>query len=63
LIDPVDELILLPFIGPVTVWHLAKNFGLITAKPDRHLARISNALGSSGADELRHVVAEQTGVL
>lgn len=29
------------YIGPVTVFHLAKNIGLPVAKPDRHLVRIA----------------------
>lgn len=31
----------LPFMGPATSYHLAKNIGLNTAKPDRHLLRIA----------------------
>lgn len=33
----------LPFIGPVTKHHLAKNFGLDTIKPDVHLMRLAKA--------------------
>lgn len=29
------------FIGPITVFHIAKNLGLPVAKPDRHLVRIA----------------------
>ena len=29
------------YIGPVTMYHLAKNIGLPVAKPDRHLVRIA----------------------
>lgn len=32
----------LPWIGPITKWHLAKNLGLDVAKPDRHLQRIAD---------------------
>lgn len=35
----------LPYIGPVTVYHLAKNLGQDVAKPDRHLVRIAHACG------------------
>jgi hypothetical protein len=35
----------LPYIGPVTCFHLAKNIGLPLAKPDRHLSRLAEALG------------------
>lgn len=30
-------------IGPVVVFHLAKNFGMDVAKPDRHLVRLAQA--------------------
>jgi len=33
---------LFPYIGNVTCYHLAKNLGYQTTKPDRHLIRISN---------------------
>lgn len=33
----------LPFIGPVIVYHLAKNLGLDVVKPDRHLVRLATA--------------------
>lgn len=33
----------LPFVGPVTRHHLAKNLGLNTVKPDVHLARLAKA--------------------
>jgi hypothetical protein len=35
----------LPFIGPATCFHLAKNIGLDVVKPDRHLLRISALAG------------------
>jgi hypothetical protein len=31
----------LPYIGEITRFHLAKNFGVDVAKPDRHLVRIA----------------------
>ena len=31
----------LPFIGPITKYHLAKNLGMDVCKPDRHLVRIA----------------------
>lgn len=60
-IDPIGELGGLPFIGPITVWHLAKNLGLDVAKPDRHLVRISKFLGFTSAADLCHAVAKETG--
>lgn len=47
--DPIVYLQTLPFIGPVTVWHLAKNMGMNIAKPDRHLMRVSTLLGFGDA--------------
>lgn len=42
---PLEALQSLPFIGPVTRYHLAKNIGLPFAKPDRHLVRLANSAG------------------
>jgi 3-methyladenine DNA glycosylase Tag len=39
--DPINFLQKFEYIGPVTVYHLAKNIGLPVAKPDRHLVRIA----------------------
>jgi hypothetical protein len=61
LVDPVGELRRLSHIGPVTVWHLAKNLGLDVAKPDRHLARLSRVLGFNDADHFCGVVARASG--
>jgi len=35
----------LPFIGPVTRWHLLRNLGADVAKPDRHLVRLAARFG------------------
>lgn len=45
LADPLNFLQTLPFIGPVTAVHLAKNLGFNLAKPDRHLLRLQQRLG------------------
>lgn len=37
----------LPYIGPITSYHLAKNCGLPLAKPDVHLARLAATYGTS----------------
>lgn len=42
----------LPYMGPATTCHLAKNVGLQVAKPDRHLLRLSDATGRQSADAL-----------
>lgn len=59
--DPTAELRKLPFIGPVTCWHLAKNLGFQVAKPDRHLVRLCSALGFLDVQELCRSVAEAVG--
>jgi hypothetical protein len=43
--DPLGSLMEFPFIGPTTVFHLAKNIGVLVAKPDRHLTRLASANG------------------
>lgn len=43
----IDNLRDFSYIGPVTVYHLAKNIGLPVAKPDRHLRRIATMEGYS----------------
>ena len=42
----------LPFMGPATSYHLAKNVGLNVVKPDRHLVRIANGSGFESPQEL-----------
>ncbi len=59
--DPLETLRQLPFVGPVTVYHLAKNLGFDTAKPDRHMARLANQLNFAGAHELAHNISSFTG--
>lgn len=61
LADPIAELCRLSFIGPTTVWHLAKNLGLDVAKPDRHLVRIARQFGFGGAAQLCAALAEASG--
>jgi len=48
----------LPFIGPVTSFHLAKNIGLQVAKPDRHLVRIAAMFGFSSAQGMCAAIAD-----
>ncbi len=42
----------IPYIGPVTSVHLAKNLGIPLAKPDRHLVRIAEAAGYETPESL-----------
>lgn len=50
----------LPWVGPITKWHLAKNLGLDVAKPDRHLQRLADRKGLS-AQEFCKRLATVTG--
>ena len=51
----------LPYVGPVTAYHLAKNLGLAVAKPDRHLVRIAQAFGCRSPAELCAIVSKEVG--
>jgi hypothetical protein len=42
--EGVQYLRSLPYLGPATALHLAKNIGIGVAKPDRHLLRIARRL-------------------
>lgn len=61
LAEPFKALRSLPYIGPVTVFHLAKNLGIPVAKPDRHLMRIATQMGYSDVQSLCGDVASFTG--
>jgi hypothetical protein len=50
----------LPWIGPITKYHLAKNFGVDAAKADVHLDRIAKADGET-AYEMCERLAKLTG--
>lgn len=51
-VEGVNYLRQLPYLGPVTSFHLAKNLGHDVVKPDRHLARIAFACGYENPAEL-----------
>lgn len=59
--QPLATLRALPYIGPITQYHLAKNVGLNVAKPDRHLSRISSLFGFPTAESFCQSVANDTG--
>lgn len=65
--DPIQYLETLPWIGPITKHHLARNIGIDAVKPDRHLIRLSQMFGFSSPLELcKHiqtVVPEPLGVI
>jgi hypothetical protein len=48
----------IPWIGPVTKYHLAKNFGADVAKPDVHLQRLADHRGVSVHDLCAGLAAE-----
>jgi hypothetical protein len=50
--DPESFLRGLPYIGPVTWRHLAKNLGAPVAKADRHLTRFAKIVGRRSVDDL-----------
>ena len=50
-----------PFLGPATSYHLAKNLGFDTAKPDRHLQRIAYHIGYSSPIAMCRNIAEIVG--
>lgn len=53
----IDFLQTLPYMGPATSLHLAKNIGLNVAKPDRHLCRIAKSAGYSSPKELCETIS------
>jgi hypothetical protein len=59
--NPISTLRSFSFIGPVTVYHLAKNIGVAVAKPDRHLIRIANSAGFTDVQEFCNEIANLTG--
>lgn len=59
--SPIAVLQELPFIGPVTAFHLAKNLGFDVAKPDRHLLRLYPQLGFGGVDEMCRSISQASG--
>jgi hypothetical protein len=51
----------LPWIGRITKYHLAKNFGMQVAKPDVHLQRIADREGCT-AQEMCERLARESGL-
>ncbi|MDD4997282.1 MAG: hypothetical protein PHI99_03975 [Syntrophales bacterium] len=58
--DKIRYLSILPWIGEITKFHLAKNLGFDCCKPDRHLVRISKSYGTT-PESLCKKLAEETG--
>lgn len=58
LYEKLDFLESLPWIGPITKYHLARNLGLDVAKPDRHLQRIAEEFSFDDVQRLcEHISA------
>lgn len=58
--DKVEWLGWLPWIGPITKYHAAKNFGVDCVKPDVHLARLATIHGTT-PHELCAAISRETG--
>jgi hypothetical protein len=58
--EKLDWIRALPWIGPITCYHLAKNYAVNVCKPDRHLVRIATGYGLQPT-ELCGALAEATG--
>ena len=58
LAELLDWLGTLPFVGPVTRYHLARNLGFYFVKPDRHLARLVGA--SERRDPIEEILSRAT---
>ena len=65
--DKINFLESLPWIGPITKYHLARNIGIDTVKPDRHLVRLAKEYGFSSPNELckaiQKTIPEKLGVI
>lgn len=59
--EGIDYIKQLPFMGPATSYHLAKNIGLPVVKPDRHLTRIAKVTGYSSPQLLCSDIAKYIG--
>ena len=57
----VEYIMKLPFMGPATSYHFAKNIGLDVVKPDRHLIRIARVAGYESPAGMCSDIAEFIG--
>lgn len=51
-LNDIDKLEKLPYIGPVTKYHLGRNIGLDCIKSDRHLVRLASMFGYNSPEEM-----------
>ncbi len=59
--EGIQFIIKLPYMGPATSYHFAKNIGLSVAKPDRHLKRIAKTVGYTSPQEMCSDISGITG--
>ncbi len=59
--DKLAYLESLPWIGPITKYHLARNIGLDFVKPDRHLVRVAKAFNYPDPHIMCTQLSEQVG--
>lgn len=57
-VERLELLVSLPWIGDITKFHLAKNFGMNVAKPDVHLQRLADREGCSAQALCERLAAE-----
>lgn len=57
--NPIDTLKIFPYVGNITVYHLAKNIGLNVAKPDRHLVKIAKNEGFNDVQEFCKYISDR----
>jgi hypothetical protein len=56
--DKLAWIAALPWIGGITKYHVAKNFGLDVVKPDVHLARLAKRYGTDPQSLCERIAAE-----
>lgn len=59
--DPIGLIRTLPFMGPATSLHLAKNLGVPVVKPDRHLLRVAHITGYTSPQEMCEIISMVVG--
>lgn len=57
--DKIAYLETLPWVGPITKYHLARNLGIDCVKPDRHLVRLAKRFGYPSPDALCRAIQSQ----
>ena len=59
--EGIQYIMKLPYMGPATSYHFAKNIGFSLSKPDRHLRRIAKTAGYDSTELLCEDIASVTG--